>query len=256
MRSSVAVSHCVLRSLTSRQDVGRPGEPHRPPPLRGLRARRPDAGLGRLRSDGPALEPARRPQAAKQPGTRGTHPHPGLLPRRPHPSHWRRRPDGPAVGGFDRPAMRDAHRARRQGPRRRLQPGRTLLASGANYLTLRLWDTWTGDLLQTLAEPQQVWCLAFSPDGKTLASGGKTGGSNSGTQPPAWRCSPSRGINTGSMRWPSPPTGGRWPRSAMTGPCSCGRRTARRSEPVTGVAPATARIRPTGCGGTFVICPS
>src|SRR5262249_34597429 len=39
----------------------------------------------------------------------------------------------------------------------------------------RLGDAGLGELLQPLAAPQQVWCLAFPPDGRTLATGAKDG---------------------------------------------------------------------------------
>ncbi|MGC9084309.1 MAG: WD40 repeat domain-containing protein, partial [Anaerolineae bacterium] len=39
--------------------------------------------------------------------------------------------------------------------------------------TVRLWDPATGQVLHTLEGHQgAVWSMAFSPDGRTLASGG------------------------------------------------------------------------------------
>jgi WD40 repeat protein len=63
-------------------------------------------------------------------------------------------------------------------------PDRKLLAVGADDYTVQLWDAQTGKVVRRLNEPgqvrpsrfsldgQRVYSLAFSPDGKTLASGG------------------------------------------------------------------------------------
>ncbi|HVF10544.1 MAG TPA: hypothetical protein VNA16_07070, partial [Abditibacteriaceae bacterium] len=39
-------------------------------------------------------------------------------------------------------------------------------------LDARLWDVKTGKLMRTLTSPNRVFSVVFSPDGKTLASGG------------------------------------------------------------------------------------
>ena len=53
--------------------------------------------------------------------------------------------------------------------------GRTL-ASGANDFTIRLWNTETGTLLQTLIKFRGwVTSIAWAPDGQTLASGSTDG---------------------------------------------------------------------------------
>jgi WD40 repeat protein/serine/threonine protein kinase len=50
-----------------------------------------------------------------------------------------------------------------------------VIASGSTDLTVKLWDSVTGELLATLRHGAAVACLDFSPDGKTLASGGDDG---------------------------------------------------------------------------------
>ncbi|HVW38221.1 MAG TPA: protein kinase, partial [Pirellulales bacterium] len=51
-------------------------------------------------------------------------------------------------------------------------PTGKLLASASVDRTVKLWDADSGDLLKTLQHADYVGCLAFAPDGKTLAVGG------------------------------------------------------------------------------------
>ncbi len=53
-----------------------------------------------------------------------------------------------------------------------LSPDGSILASPSNDHTVRLWDVESGQLLQTLEHPASVICVAWSPDGTTLAVGG------------------------------------------------------------------------------------
>lgn len=48
---------------------------------------------------------------------------------------------------------------------------------GSSCMSLRIWDVATGKELATLIkeQPKTIWALAFSPDGKTLASGSEDG---------------------------------------------------------------------------------
>ena len=47
-----------------------------------------------------------------------------------------------------------------------------MLASNGAKGAIHLWDAETGDLLKKIdSESDDVYCLAFSQDGKTLASG-------------------------------------------------------------------------------------
>src|SRR5262249_46845423 len=66
-----------------------------------------------------------------------------------------------------------------------------------------------------------VFCLAYSPDGKGLASGGEERASTCGTPP---RCArwPCCATPTASLPWPSAPTAGRWPPAPTTAPSGSG----------------------------------
>ncbi|HLL76358.1 MAG TPA: caspase family protein [Pyrinomonadaceae bacterium] len=54
-----------------------------------------------------------------------------------------------------------------------LSPDRSVLATGGDDMSVRLWDTATGRLLRVLAgRVMKIYALAFSPDGKTIVGGG------------------------------------------------------------------------------------
>ena len=50
-------------------------------------------------------------------------------------------------------------------------PDGSVLASGGDDRTLRLWDPATGEQLQSVELDSQVKALAFSPDGRSLYTG-------------------------------------------------------------------------------------
>jgi WD40 repeat protein len=52
------------------------------------------------------------------------------------------------------------------------RPDGKVLATVGKDRRARLWDAATGTLLRTLDHPEKVYCVAFSPDGKTLVTGG------------------------------------------------------------------------------------
>ncbi|MGO8671213.1 MAG: caspase family protein [Capsulimonadaceae bacterium] len=55
------------------------------------------------------------------------------------------------------------------------------VVTGSGDRSVRVWDASTGDLVETLRPPSgngtdgQIWAVAMSPDGKTIACGGETG---------------------------------------------------------------------------------
>ena len=105
-----------------------------------------------------------------------------VLSRRPDPRHRRLGQHRPALGRHDRRRGGPARRTPRPGPLRRLLPdGKTLAAASARWGDdnpppspgiVQLWDVAARKELATLeGHTDRVFSIAFSADGKTLASG-------------------------------------------------------------------------------------
>jgi WD40 repeat protein len=79
--------------------------------------------------------------------------------------------------------------------------------------TIKLWEVASGSLVRTLTgHTDDVYSVAFSPDGRLLASGSwMTRRSSCGMWPQAASCAPSQATPTMSIPWRSAPTGGCWP---------------------------------------------
>ena len=95
--------------------------------------------------------------------------------------------------------------------------GTTLASASGEDNTVRLWDAATGWPRATLKGHEGgVSALAFSPDGRTLAS------ASSDHTVRLWEAAtgapapPSRGTRTGCTRWPSAPTARPSPPQAAT----------------------------------------
>ncbi len=104
----------------------------------------------------------------------------GLQPPAPAAGRGQRRRDRPAVEpGRPGPPGRAGQAADRPGRLRAVggvQPGRPTLAAGSADKTVRLWDVSDPAHPVTLGKPltgpaKQVYSVAFSPDGRTLAAG-------------------------------------------------------------------------------------
>ena len=102
-------------------------------------------------------------------------------------------------------------------------PDGTLLATCAEK-TIRLWDVATGRQVATLTGPTTLAALSirFSPDGKTLASGGCDNRVRLWDVAARRRSSPWKGTWHGSNPWPSHRMARPWPRPALIARCGFG----------------------------------
>ena len=143
---------------------------HTGSPFRGVQPGRQDAGLGELGRDGQAVGRGDRQGAGTLQGTAtGSTPWRSAQMARPWPRRAMTRPSSsgtwpPARSG---PPSRGIPRR----PVRGLQPGRQDPGLGERDKTVKLWDVATGKERATLqGHTERVLSVAFSPDGKTLAS--------------------------------------------------------------------------------------
>ena len=81
------------------------------------------------------------------------------------------------VHGQRTPGRHAPRQQRRQGVSSAISPDGTLAATGGSNGTAYLWQTATGQMIGTAADPggSAVNTVAFSPDGKTLATADKNG---------------------------------------------------------------------------------
>ena len=134
------------------------------------------------------------------------------------------RQDGATVGPGHRRASAHPHRPRRRGQGGGVQPGRAA-ARHRQRRTARLWDLATGEHLRTLTgHTGPVRGVAFSPDGRLLATASYDRRRGCGTRPPASTCAPSPATTARSTVWRSARTGGCSPPPATTRRRGCGTR--------------------------------
>ena len=95
------------------------------------------------------------------------------------------------------------------------------LAVGGRARQVKLWHLASSRVISLTNQQAEVWCVAFSADGRFLASG-DAGRTIMRTFNGTRSCRSSRGTTHRSTRWRSPRMDGRWPRAAKTAPSSFG----------------------------------
>ena len=167
---------------TRRADRQPPHRPHRPGRLGGVQPGRQDPGQRQRRWHGAAVGCGHRPADRRPPHRPHRHGHVGgVQPGRQDPGQRQRRWHGAAVGRGHPPAdRRSPHRPHRPGLLGGVQPGRQDPGQRQRPMARCGCGTWppaarSAAPSPATAQPTPVYSVAFSPDGKTLASGSDDG---------------------------------------------------------------------------------